>query len=211
VVRYLPRKSVVYLLFLVLLIGVGFIGWFVIKYPAQTGGTWYDTDIPPGFDVADAELALTSAGYSVERYHDSIFRNDQYLWIVDSSDKNGVTEVSIFVEEWHDSIQVSASRQIYIPPYGVFTDRQELSREQREIAIEDAREILDIVGIPSTGTFTDYGADSLDYFVPFSVLYLLVFGHFPLMVIFAVSIVNESERKNDPILGQGFSSNQTQY
>ncbi|MEE9116170.1 MAG: hypothetical protein V3U09_04655 [Thermoplasmata archaeon] len=209
--RYLPTKSVVYLLVLVLLIGVGFIGWFVIRYPATTGYTQYETDIPAGFDLADARQALVSAGYSVETYYEAPFSYDTRIWITDSSDTHGDTIVGLFVEEHNDIIDISATREIYILPYEIFRDLHEVSREQHEIAVEDVREILDVVEIPATGMFEFRDeVDSLDYFIPTSVFFGLVFGHLPLVILMAVLIVFHSKQENAPFSGQGPPIDQTQ-
>lgn len=208
--RYLPTKSVVYMLFLILLIGAGFIGWFVIKYPASTGYTQYETRIPAGFDFHEAERALISSGYSVESYYDTTFYEDSYLWITDPSDAN--VDVSLMVEERYDRIEITARRDVYILPYEVFSDLDAVSVEQHEIAVEDMREVMAVIGLPSTGEFTHMNeSDSLDYFIPTSALYVLVFGHLPLMILTAVTIVNERNKDDAPFQGQEFYYNRTQY
>lgn len=204
--RYLPTKSVVCILVLILLMGAGIMGWFVIRYPATTGHTQYTRDVPTDFNFADAKQALVSAGYSVEAYYDVTYYEHSYLRIT------GSTNVKIMVDEAFDRIDITATRVIYILPYEVFRDLDEVSVEQHEIAVRDIREILYIIDVRPIGTFTHVNErDSLDYFIPTSAFYVLVSGHLPLMVVLAVLIVKESKKGDAPFLGQEPPNNRTQY
>jgi hypothetical protein len=210
--RYLPTKSVVYILILILMIGAMFIGLFVMKYPATTGHTQYEMRNPASFNFYEAERALRSAGFSVDADYDATHYEDSYMHITGSSDANGDVDVWLMAIERYDRLEITATKHIYIPPYGVFQDLDELSAEQHKIAANDIREVLATIGVTPTGTFTHVTEiDSLDYFIPTSAFYVIVFCQLPVIIVLTVLIVKEYKRGDAPLMDQDFSNNRTQY
>jgi hypothetical protein len=188
--KNLPRKRLVLLTLLMTLIAVGLVGWFGIGYPGKTGYTSYDTDLPGDFDLSDAEQALVGQGYSVEVDHTPEYYEYPYLRTRSPQRDSGVTTVSIYVNEQGNLIEVSAWREVYVTPYEVVQDLSELARENQRVAEEDMRDVLDVVGLPSTGlfTFTDE-VDSFDFMLPSLAFYFLLFVHLPAVILLTVATI----------------------
>ncbi len=196
--RSIPTEKIVPLAVLFVLIAVGLVGWFVVRYPATSGYVSYDTDLPLDFDLSDAEQALVSQGYSVEADYAPEFHQDPYLQAAGSSRGDAVTTMYISVEH-NNNVHIHASRVIYVLPYEVVQDLHGLGREQQGLAEEDVREVLDVLGLPSTGTFTFIDdIDSLDYFIPTTVFYVLLFLHLPAVIILAVVVIASKEKERMP-------------
>jgi hypothetical protein len=191
--------KIVLLIVLLVLIAVGLVGWFVVRYPASSGYVSYEADLPPGFVLSDAEQALVIQGYSVEADYAPGFGQDPYLRTTIPSHSSDVTYLTLSVDEQNDKIDIFAQRRISVPPYVVVQDLHELGREQQGVAEEDVREVLDVVGLPSTGTFTFRDdIDSLDYFIPSTVFYVLIFLHLPVVIILALLVIISKDKEQTP-------------
>jgi hypothetical protein len=186
--KFQMRRIGMLLATLLFLIG-GLVAW-IIPYPAYAGAVGYETDLPAGYDLGDAREALLNQGYSVETIYTPEYNQYPYLLTKGSRDADGVTVLRITVYEAGDRVDIKAHRDVSIPPHGVFQDLHELSKEQQVIAEEDLREVLNVVGLPSSGTFRFIDEiDSLDFFLPTTVFYALVFVHFPVTVLMAILTV----------------------
>ncbi len=188
VLKNLPKTRLVLLTLLVALIAVGLVGWFGVGYPGVTGYTSYETALPVGFDLSDAEQALVGRSYWVEvDYPPEPYLNPS-LNTKGSPRNNGVTYVSIWVDEQSNLIEVYGRREVYVTPYEVLQDLHELGRENQRVAEGDVRDVLDVVGLPSTGEFTfSDDIDSLDYLLPSMEAYFLLFIHLPAVILLTVA------------------------
>lgn len=188
--KNLPRKRLVLLTLLLALIAVGLVGWFGIGYPGHIGNTSYSTDLPVDFDLSDAEQALVGQGYSVEVDYTPEYHEYPYLRTEGPPHEGGVTNIYIYVNEHGNLIEVQGSRSVYVTPYEVVQDLNELGRENQRVAEEDIRDVLDVVGLPSTGLFTfNEEIDSLDFMLPSLAFYFLLFMHLPAVILLTVATV----------------------
>jgi hypothetical protein len=191
----IPVKLMAQLTVVVIVVLLGLVGWF-IRYPATSGYTYYDVDLPQGFELSVAEQALVSEGYSVEANYAPEYGQDPYLRTTGSRNSEGHTILIIHLEERDDNVNVFATRKILIRPFEVMQDLHAFARIQHKVTEEDIRNLLETVSLPSDGTFTFVEeVDSLDYMIPTTAFYFLLFVHFPGVVIMVVLMVVFREYK----------------
>ncbi len=192
------NRQIAPLILTIAVIIAGFLGWFVIKYPAHCGYVSYEVHRQFDFSLYDAEQALVSQGYSVKVDHaPTDYHEWPYLETNDFSPNGDMTSIWIYVEYYY-SIYITAHRKISIPPYAVIGDLHELSREHQQIAEGDVRDVLDIVGVPSTGTFTfSDDIDSLDFFMPTTVFYIFPLIFFPTLGLSILALILSNPRRQE--------------